>query len=140
MGHMRPVLNESQTRLHPQPQIPPQALPMWTQRVIDSDIMSQRNRYTTKHRSVYRHVAMIFKGRKLIAVGQNRICRRGPYSMMHAECDALRSACVSQLRDAILVVIRIGPQGLLSSEPCSCCYMVIQKYMKEYGLRGCIHS
>ena len=132
---MKPIQSNIQTH-----QIPPQILPMWTQRVIDSDIMTQRNRYTMKHRCSFPHVAMIFKGRKCIAIGQNRILRRGPFSMLHAECDVLDGIQTKELRDAILVVIRIGPQGLLNSKPCACCEAVIQKHMRLYGLRGCIHS
>jgi hypothetical protein len=116
-------------------------LPRWAHRTIESDILPQRSRYTMKSRCVYPHVAMIFKGRKLIAIGQNRIYCHGPFSMIHAECDVLRSVKnLSLLRDATLVVIRLGPRGLLNSAPCAPCIMVMQKYIKEYGMRGYIHS
>ena len=35
------------------------------------DFLSNINRYTTKHHT-HNHVAMIFQGRKLIAIGQNK--------------------------------------------------------------------
>jgi len=111
-------------------------------RYIDTIILTQRNRFTMKHCAVgYPHVALLFRGRKLLSIGQNRIFRRGPYSMIHAECDAIRSAgSLSNLRDAMLVVVRLGPSSLLYSKPCRTCDFYIQKCMREYGLRGCIHS
>ena len=116
-------------------------LPTWVMRVIESDILTQRNRYVTKHCGIYRHVALVFKGRKLLSIGQNRISRRGPYSMIHAECDAIRSLnSLSDMRDALLVVIRLGPHSLLNSAPCRTCTEFIEKCQREYGLRRCIHS
>jgi hypothetical protein len=116
-------------------------LPTWVMRVIESVILPQRARYTTKHCGIYRHVALVFRGRKLLAIGQNRIGRRGPYSMIHAECDAIRSLnSLSDMRNALLVVIRLGPRSLLHSKPCRTCTEYIEKCQREHGLRRCIHS
>ena len=124
-------------------QLPSQVhqLPSWVHRVIDTCVLPYRTRFTMKHCAVgYPHVALLFKGRKLLAIGQNRIFRRGPYSMIHAECDAIRSIGLSQLRDATLVVVRLGPTSLLYSKPCRTCSFYIKKCMREYGLRNCLHS
>lgn len=116
-------------------------LPTWVMRVIERDILTQRNRFTMKHCGIYKHIAMVFKGRKLLSIGQNRISRRGPYSMIHAECDAIRALNNrADLRDTLLVVIRLGPRSLLNSKPCRTCTDYIAKCKKEYGLRDCIHS
>jgi hypothetical protein len=116
-------------------------LPTWVHRAIDTCVLPHRNRFMMKHSATgYPHVALLFKGRKLLAMGQNRIFRRGPYSMIHAECDAIRAIGLSQLRDTTLVVVRLGPTSLLYSKPCRTCTFYIQKCMREYGLRGCLHS
>lgn len=121
-------------------QMKEQLLPRWVNRHIDDKILTQRSRYTTKHACVYPHVAMLFQGRRLIAIGQNRAARRGPYNMIHAEADVIRNVGAARLRGAILVVIRLGPRSLLNSAPCAQCAALIEKCQREYGLRGCLHS
>lgn len=125
-------------------------LPTYVQKFIDSQILSQANRYTTrltntsKHRG-NNHVAMLFRGHKVIAIGQNRveITGRGKAksNMIHAEADVIRSlGNVQKMRGAKLVVIRIAPSGIINSAPCQACQCLIQKCMKEYGLIGYEHS
>jgi tRNA(Arg) A34 adenosine deaminase TadA len=119
------------------------ALPMWVTRTLDTDIFPHMSRYTEKSRCNYNHVAILFQGRKILAIGQNRVSTRyGPrYVMIHAEADAIRQlGDVSQLRGATLVVIRISPTGLRDSNPCPACSRLIQKCQRVYGLRGVIHS
>jgi hypothetical protein len=113
---------------------------MWIMRSLDADILSQMGRYTTKHRT-HNHVAVIFQGRKRIAIGQNRACQRGERKTVHAEADAIRSlGDISKLRGATLVVIRIAPTGLLNSAPCKKCCCLLQKCMRVYGMKGYVHS
>lgn len=125
-------------------------LPTYVQKFIDSHILNQVQRYTSrltntsKHRGNY-HVAMLFRGHKVIAVGQNRveITGRGKkYSnMIHAEADVIRTlGDVHKLRGAKLVVIRIAPSGIINSKPCAACQCLLDKCMKEYGLIGYNHS
>lgn len=119
-------------------------LPTYIQRFIESNILNQLSRYTTKHRT-HNHVAMIFHGRKVLAVGQNRIMSRGRgcsyRNTIHAEADAIRSLGDNQkLRGSRLVVIRIAPSGIAYSAPCVACQALIQKCIKSYGLIGCEHS
>jgi hypothetical protein len=115
-------------------------LPSWVIRYVDTNVLTQRSRYTTKHECCYHHVALLFRGRRLIAIGQNRAEQRGPYNMVHAEVDAIRAAGPNNLRGATLVVIRLGPRSLLNSAPCRVCAALIVKCQRSYGLRGCIHS
>ena len=123
-------------------------LPTWLNRHIDSDIMTQKSRYTTKHTN-NAHVAMIFQGRKIIAIGQNRLgCSDHPrlgglpgrMNTIHAEVDVIRSIPRSRLRGATMVIIRIGSHGLQNSKPCAACQCLLQKCVREYGMRGWIHS
>jgi pyrimidine deaminase RibD-like protein len=111
--------------------------PTWLNRHIDTDILSQKQRYTTKHYT-HNHVAMIFQGRKILAIGQNRAHGTGT---IHAEVDVIRTiGDTAKLRGAILVVIRLAPSGILNSKPCPACECVLQKCVRAYGLRGWIHS
>ena len=115
-------------------------LPTWLTRYIDTDILTQMGRYTTKHYT-HNHVAMIFQGRKIIAIGQNRVADRGRRQTIHAEVDAIHSlGDFTKLRGATLVVIRLAPSGIRNSKPCAACECVLQKCMREYGMRGWIHS
>jgi hypothetical protein len=116
-------------------------LPTWIHRVIDTDIKAQQNRYTMRH-NTHTHVALIFHGRKLLAIGQNSAVCHGAYRTIHAEVAAIRSlGDVSQLRGATLVVIRITEAGeLRGSKPCAACQRVLNKCMRTYGLRSYIHS
>ena len=119
-------------------------LATYVKRFIESNILSQLSRYTTKH-NTHNHVAMIFHGRKVLAIGQNRVMSRGQGSTfrmtIHAEADAIRSlGDYQKLRGCKLVVIRIAPSGIANSRPCPSCYALLQKCIKEYGLIGYEHS
>ena len=115
----------------------PQSFPTWVNRHIDTTILGQKMRYTTKHRT-HNHVAMIFQGRKIVAIGQNRAHGTGT---IHAEVDVIRSlGDTTKLRGATLVVIRIASSGILNSKPCPACTCVLQKCVRAYGLRSWIHS
>jgi cytidine deaminase len=116
------------------------SLPTWLNRYIDADIMTHLGRYTMKHYT-HNHVAMLFQGRKNIAIGQNRVAERGTKHTVHAELDVIRNlGDISKMRGATLVVIRIGADGLSNSKPCPACQCFLRKCVREYGLRGWIHS
>jgi hypothetical protein len=123
-------------------------LPMWLNRHIDADILRHKSRYTTKHTN-QSHVAMLFQGRKIIAIGQNRLASSdhprlgglpGRQNTVHAEIDVIRSVPPMKLRGATLVVIRLGRMGIQNSKPCPACQCVLEKCVREYGMRGWIHS
>ena len=116
------------------------AFPTWLNRHLETDILSHTGRYTTKHWT-HSHVALIFQGRKMIAIGQNRVVDRGRRHTIHAEVDAIRSlGDISKLRGATLVVIRLAKSGILNSKPCHACECVLQKCVREYGMRSWNHS
>lgn len=114
----------------------------YIQRVIESEILSQISRYTTKH-TAHNHVAMLFRGRKVIAIGQNRPMSRGrgKHDTIHAEVDVIRAlGDVQKLRGTKLVVIRLASSGIINSAPCSACQCVLNKCIRDYGLLGYEHS
>lgn len=120
-------------------------IPTWLIRNIE-DTIDNNPKYTTKYDFNHNHIAFIFRGRKLIAVGQNKIgtrshgCGNNRFTV-HAEVDAIRTVGdVSKLKGTTLVVIRVGSQGFLNSKPCKACSCVIEKCMKSYGMRTCLHS
>jgi hypothetical protein len=118
-------------------------LPSWVTRTLDTHIFPQKSRYTKKTRINYPHVAILFRGRKILAIGQNRVstARGSDHPTIHAEADAIRQlGDVSKLRGATLVVIRLSASGLSYSAPCHSCRCLIEKCQREYGLRGVIHS
>ena len=116
-------------------------LPNWIIKQIDLKVLTQKSRYTTKHTS-YNHVAIIYQGRKIIAIGQNKLNKRHKNTeTIHAEVDAIHSlGDISKLRGAVLVVVRISSSGLLNSKPCVSCEIMLQKCVRVYGLRGWKHS
>jgi hypothetical protein len=119
-------------------------LPSWVTRHIEHDV-TDTSRYFSKHNSHY-HIALLFQGRKLIAIGHNRVSyrRRSTARTIHAEADVIRSlGDFTKLRGATLVVIRFGGDNhreLCNSKPCPACQRLIDKCQKEYGLKNCIHS
>jgi hypothetical protein len=120
-------------------------LQSWILKEIDHAIFSQLSRYTTKHNNEH-HVAILFKNRRIVSIGQNRLSQkmiRGGRRIhtTHAEKDLIHSIRdMRDIRGSILVIIRIGAQGIIHSAPCPSCMCLIQKCMKEYGLRRCLHS
>lgn len=119
-------------------------LPLWVTRHIEHDVIP-RDSYFSKHNSQY-HIALLFHGRKLIAIGHNRVSyrRRSTARTIHAEADVIRSlGDLTKLRGSTLVVIRYGGTGhanLINSKPCPACQRLIDKCQKDYGLKNCIHS
>jgi len=113
-------------------------LPSWIIRHVENDILRMINRYTTRHHT-YNHVALVFKGRKLLAIGQNTV---GGRNTIHAEAAAIKAVGdTNLLRGARMVVIRINKCGeLMYSAPCCACKVLLRKCQREYGLIECIHS
>ena len=121
-------------------------LPTWFLHLFASLIESSIQRYTTKHMT-HNHVALIFKGRKLLAIGQNRVASRisgcgCQDRTIHAEVDAIKKlGDTSKLRGASLYVVRIMVGGELGeSSPCKTCRPLLAKCQRDYGLRSVFHS
>jgi hypothetical protein len=117
------------------------AIPSWAKRHVEADILRYSKRYLHKHHK-HTHVAIICKGRKVLAIGHNHISTITPkLQMIHAEADAIRVlGDRTKLRGAILIVIRIASSGILNSKPCDTCQQLMEKCMRKYGLLRYIHS
>ena len=101
---------------------------------------------TQKHTTHF-HIAFLFLRGKLLAVATNQIGSRSRgvgYSeyMIHAERAVVKEiGDLSKLKDATLVVIRLGKNGeFLSSKPCKGCQLFLEKCIKCYGLSSIYHS
>lgn len=80
----------------------------------------------------HRHVALIVKGGKVLAIGRNSYDTGN-----HAETCAMRQRWSSDLQGATLYVIRIGRvQPYLLSKPCPNCEALI----KESGIKRVIYT
>ena len=93
------------------------------------------------------HLAFLFLRGTLLAVASNQVgsrSRGAGYSdyTMHAERAVVKEiGDISKLRDATLVVIRLGKHGeFLNSKPCSSCQLFINKCHRCYGLSSFQHS
>jgi len=96
------------------------------------------------------HIAIIVKRGKILATATNKIASRssgaaarGSQNYIHAERNVLRVlGDTSKLRGADMYVMRIGKICKLSdvvfkySQPCPECTVLLQKCMREYGLRN----
>jgi len=113
--------------------------PLWILRYIHS--IQHSPRFKSHYKSS--HVAMIFSGKRLIAIGQNNKIghsRNHNTPTVHAEIDAINAIGTKHLRDTILVVIRITSVGLQNSKPCHSCECFLQKCIKIHGMHKIIHS
>lgn len=93
------------------------------------------------------HIAIIMKRGKIMDIASNSIGSRskGPgYGdrTIHAERAVLKKVDMSQIRGAILIVIRLakGTGEVVNSEPCHSCRCHLEKCMREYGLKQVMYS
>lgn len=97
------------------------------------------------------HLAMIIKRGKILAMATNREGSRSSgcgYSnfSIHAERAVLKEIDLTTLKDAVLIVVRILRPGcgkdihLANSKPCRDCQSVLEKFMKNHGLRAVYYS
>jgi hypothetical protein len=96
------------------------------------------------------HIAIIVKRGKILAEATNKVASRsngaasrGSRNYIHAERNVLRTlGDTSKLRGADMYVMRIGKMSRDSdiefrySQPCPECTVLLQKCMREYGLRN----
>jgi hypothetical protein len=100
-----------------------------------------------KHRTQI-HIAVVMKRGKILEIAHNAIGSRskGPgfeTRTIHAERAVLKKVGdISQLRGAVLIVIRIakGTKEVVNSEPCHSCRCHLEKCMREYGLKQVYYS
>ena len=96
----------------------------------------------------YCHTAVIMKGNKILATATNRSGTRSMgsgYSQctIHAEMDCLKKlGDVSKLKGAIMFVWRFDKTctRTMNSKPCPSCQCVLNKCVKEYGLKTVFYT
>lgn len=89
---------------------------------------------------VHRHGCVIKKGSDIVGEGYNRAIRHMEHAFsLHSEVVALSSVknrSKGFLDDAIMIVVRLGPDGLKLSNPCAQCRRAIEKS----GIRKIFYS
>lgn len=89
---------------------------------------------------VHRHGCVIKKGNEIVGEGYNRRIQHMEHAYsLHSEVVALSSVknrSKGFLNDAVMIVVRIGPDGLKLSNPCASCRRAIEKS----GIRKIFYS
>jgi hypothetical protein len=102
----------------------------------------------TKHMSPKQcHVAIIYKRGKILSIGINKIGTRSRGCgwndlSIHAEIMAIKNiGDMSKLRGAKLLIVRYNTMDEIQySKPCDHCRCILEKCMKQYGLRTVYYS
>ena len=82
---------------------------------------------------------------KMLNFDTEKIKNRDQYLKVsyHAEENALKQVNPKKLFGAKLYVVRYGNSDsnfFMNSKPCNCCTIIIDKYMKKYGLKNVFYS
>lgn len=89
---------------------------------------------------VHKHGCVITKGSNIIGEGYNRAIQHMEHAFsLHSEVVALssvRNRSKGFLDDAVMIVVRLGPDGLKLSNPCARCRRAIEKS----GIRKVFYS
>jgi len=101
------------------------------------------------NRKTFRHIAIIFKGNKVLAIATNQIGSRSfgcGYNLLtlHAEVAAIKKVGDVRLLDGTtMYVFRLGKGSndcFMNSEPCRNCRKLLTKCMREHGLSRVFYS
>ena len=97
-----------------------------------------------------RHVAIIVKGNKILAVATNQVGSRSfgsgyNYNTIHAEINVIKKlGSIKKLNGGTMYVFRTGKglneDSVCHSKPCPICEKLLEKCMREYGLRRVFYS
>ena len=97
-----------------------------------------------------RHVAIIVKGNKILAVATNQVGSRSfgsgyNYNTTHAEINVIKQlGNINKLNGGTMYVFRTGKglneDSVCHSKPCPICEKLLEKCMREYGLRRVFYS
>jgi hypothetical protein len=117
--------------------------------LLDRFLTDPRTARMSMNHSTKMHVAILVKRGKILAEATNKIASRsngaatrGSQNFIHAERNLLRTiGDISKLRGADIYVMRIttspttGEVEFRYSQPCPECTVLMEKCMREYGLR-----
>ena len=97
-----------------------------------------------------RHVAIIVKGNKILAVATNQVGSRSfgsgyNYNTIHAEINVIKKlGNIKKLNGGTMYVFRTGKglneDSVCHSKPCPICEKLLEKCMREYDLRRVYYS
>jgi tRNA(Arg) A34 adenosine deaminase TadA len=101
----------------------------------------------TRTLSSKQHIAIIVKRGKILAEASNKIASRsngaatrGSQNYIHAERNVLRAlGDINKLRGADMYIMRLSKctgGGFMYSQPCPECTVLLEKCMREYGLKN----
>ena len=93
---------------------------------------------------------MIVKGNKILAVATNQVGSRSfgsgyNYNTIHAEINVIKKlGSIKKLNGGTMYVFRTGKglneDSICHSKPCCICEKLLEKCMREYGLRRVFYS
>jgi len=117
--------------------------------LLDKFISDPKTTKLPENHTTKLHVAIIVKRGKILAEATNKIASRtngaasrGSQNYIHAERNVLKVlGNIRKLRGADMYVMRIGKFGedeveFKYSQPCPECTVMLQKCMREYGLKN----
>ena len=97
-----------------------------------------------------RHIAIIVKGNKILAAAMNQFGSRSfgsgyTYNTIHAEVNVIKKlGDIKKLNGTTMYVFRTGKglneASICHSKPCCICEKLLEKCMREYGLRRVFYS
>jgi hypothetical protein len=117
--------------------------------LLDKFLTDPRTARMSMNHCTKMHIAILVKRGKILAEATNKIASRsngaatrGSQNFIHAERNLLRTiGDISKLRGADIYVMRIttspktGEVEFRYSQPCPECTVLMEKCMREYGLR-----
>jgi len=116
--------------------------------LLDKFLTDPRTARMSNNHATKMHIAILVKRGKILAEATNKLASRsngaatrGSQNFIHAERNLLRTiGDYSKLRGADIYVMRIAPtkDGTIEfrySQPCPECTVLLEKCMREYGLR-----
>ena len=112
--------------------------------VNDALTEAERSHVKMKHGCVIidSHGSLVSKGcnRYEGVMNIDKPYRRGQRSSCHAEESALRSADPRRLMGARMYIVRVSHNEPMNSKPCQRCHLLIEKFMRKYGLKTAYYT
>jgi len=115
--------------------------------LLDKFLLDPRTAKLVDNHATKLHIAIIVKRGRILATATNKVASRtngaasrGSQNFIHAEKNLLRSVDTTKLRGADIYVMRIRMSGgeaeFCYSQPCPECTVLLNKCIREYGLKN----
>jgi len=113
----------------------------WVEHAIDE---AEKSHVRMKHGCVIidSHGSLVSKGcnRYEGVMNLDKPYCRGQRTTCHAEESALRSADPKRLMGARMYIVRVSHNTHMNSKPCDRCHLLIEKFMRKYGLKTAYYT